>query len=305
MTPQEKLQAAKQSADARRNESASTSYQVLFDNKGKPVLPVIPKLDDVAGHCAWLTSVFNLDPKHPITGGRREGLHGPEGHVNLTRADAPPIRFEPASKINTPAKLIETLSWRMTHTDNAVHALTSEHCRQIAHVIRMLCGATSTITEAQEALAIVGTFLQGAVPAEGLHTTYGTPSQRYEAATALRRELDQITGRPVGPPRYFVDAGIVDKETGELVTERGELVISVSDLQDASRRHIGSSLPHGWLAGRMSTAGWTRIELQGYGLPGRAGRQGPHARIGAYRGHLPADADVPGNSKQTDQGVNT
>lgn len=81
-----------------------------FDANGKLLLPPIRGRDDTAGHCEWLTCVFNLDPAHPITGGRREGLLGPEGHVVLYRAGATPIRFEPATKINTPAKLIETLS---------------------------------------------------------------------------------------------------------------------------------------------------------------------------------------------------
>ena len=45
---------------------------------------------------------------HRIAGGEREGLHGPDGHVVLRRAGAPQIRFEPATNLNSPAKLIET-----------------------------------------------------------------------------------------------------------------------------------------------------------------------------------------------------
>ena len=79
----------------------------LFDTKGNLVAPEVPARTDVAGLCAWLTLMFNLDPAHPITGGRRQGAAGPEGHVALTRADAPEIRFEPVTRTNTPAKLIE------------------------------------------------------------------------------------------------------------------------------------------------------------------------------------------------------
>ena len=46
-------------------------------------------------HIRWV----QLDPEHPITGGARQGLAGPEGHVELCRAGAPPIRFEPAARI--------------------------------------------------------------------------------------------------------------------------------------------------------------------------------------------------------------
>src|SRR5947209_3568368 len=118
---------------SRNGNGAVDRWGVLFDAKGALLLPELADHDDLPGHCAWLTSVFNLTTQHPITGGRREGLLGPEGHVVLYRADAPPIRFEPAARINTPAKLIETLSWRMTSTDGAVHALKAEHCRLIAH----------------------------------------------------------------------------------------------------------------------------------------------------------------------------
>ena len=83
------------------------SYDVKFDDKNRLVLPRVPHVDDVAGHCAWLTNVFSLDPAHPITTGRKEGVRGPKGHVVLDRADAPPIRFEPATKLNAPRHLIE------------------------------------------------------------------------------------------------------------------------------------------------------------------------------------------------------
>jgi hypothetical protein len=64
-------------------------------------------------------------------------------------------------------------------------------------------------------------------------------------------------------------------------------VIAVSNLQDAARRHVGSSLPHGWVDARMEAIGWERITLDGYDQSGRDGRRrGRHARIDAYRGQL-------------------
>jgi len=221
-------------------------------------------------------ALFALDVARPITGGAREGLRGAAGHVVLTRAGAPPLRFEPASKINQPPRLIEDLSWQTLASDGAVHAFKAEHCRQIAHVVRMLTDATHAPTDAQETAGIVGTFQSGAQAVEGL-TTYGTAAQRYEAATALQRALDDVTGRALGPPRYLQDVNT------------GELVVRVGDLADAARRHVGSSLARGWLDARMAGLGWERITLDGHAHPGREGRAGPHLRITAYRGLLPAD----------------
>ena len=264
---------------ARSNGAGPTRYECLFDDKGKLLLPEVPARGDIAGLCAWLTAVFNLDPAHPITSGRREGLRGPEGHVALERASAGPIRFEPAAKINSPTKLIETLSWRMIESDGAVHALNTGHCREIALVVRMLCGASEAMTDEQEASGIVGTFMQSAIAVAG-HTTYEPGGRAYEAAVALRRELDETTGRQVGPAHYLVDENT------------GELVIAASDLQEAARRHVGSSLPRGWLDARLTTLQWQRITIDGHALPGRAGRQGPHATVIAYRGHLQAKDPV-------------
>lgn len=262
-------------ADDKEHEPGG-AYQVTFDAKGKLQLPPTPSVEDIAGLCAWLTVVFSLDPAHPITRAVHEGLIGKDGHVVLHRAgDAGPIRFEPAAHINQPARLIETLSWRLGPQDGAVHAFKGDHCRVISHVIRMACGAFETASDADEAAGIVGTFLHIAVAVDG-RTTYGTPAQRYEAALGLRHETDEIHGRPVGPPRYLIDANT------------GELVIGVRDLAEAARHHVGSGLARGWLDARMATLGWARVTLQGYGHPGRAGRQDPHARINAYRGHLPA-----------------
>lgn len=240
----------------------------------KLVLPATPQPDDIAGLCGWLTVTFNLDRRHPIIGGAHEGIRGPEGHVALHRADAPALRFEPATRINTPLKLIESLNWRMLTTDGAIPAFKTDHCRQIGHVVRMLCGRTTTLSEADEAAGIVGTLMQSGEPVEGL-TLYGTTAQRHEAGTALQRPLDEHTGRPTGAPRYLVDANT------------GELVIRVSDLAEAASRHTGSSLPRGWLDARMENLGWVRSCIDAHALPGRSGRTGPHTRMEVYRGLLP------------------
>ncbi len=264
---------------------------VTFDEKGRLLLPETPAYNDPTGLCSWLTCVFNLDRVHPITGGTRQGLHGPEGHVELSRAGAESIRFEPARHINQSARLIEWLSWQRLPTDGAIHALKAEHCREISRVIVMLCGLHAKLTARQEADGIVGDLLHIGEPVEG-RTTYGTPSQRYEAAVALRRAVDEITGRKIGVPRYLIDAGKLDPDTGELIEhEEPVYVIAVSDAHEIARRHIGSSLARGWLDARMESLGWERLTLDGHGQPGRAGRQGPHARIYAYRGSLPAIQD--------------
>jgi Bifunctional DNA primase/polymerase, N-terminal/Primase C terminal 1 (PriCT-1) len=261
-----------------RYKPATASYAIDFNDKGALVLPPAPEVDDLAGHAAWLTAVLALDSRHPITVGRREGLRGPEGHIVLSRAGAEPIRFEPATRINAPQRLVETLAWQTLPTDGAVPPLKGAHCQQIAHVVRMLCGASECVTEAQEAEGIVGTFLQVATPIEGV-SSYGNSRERYATAVALRREVDEITGHHVGPPRY-----VVDEQTRELV-------IAVSDLADAARRHVGSTVPRGWLDARMETLGWRRIRLDGHAVPRQAGRVGAHARINAYRGHLSAESD--------------
>ena len=260
--------------------AAVAAYALEYDAKGLK-LPPAPELQDVAGQCAWLSAVFALDPEHPIVSGERQGVFGPEGHVELRRAGARSIRFEPASTINTPMKLVEVLTWRGEATDGAVPALKGAHCREIAHVIRMLCGAVETLSDEQEAAGIVGTFMQTAVPLDLDVTTYGTTGERYEAAVALRRETDQVTGRPIGPPRYGYDSNTI------------EMLVTVGDLADAARRHTGASLPRGWLDARMAALGWQRVTLEGRALPGRAGRNGPHARINVYRGHLTTRDDDP------------
>jgi hypothetical protein len=271
--------------------SATTDYKVMFDDKGKLLLPELQNHDDAAGLCSWLTASFNLDGRHRITSGIRQGVRGPDGHVVLARVDAAPIRFEPAARINNPTRLIETLSWQTLPTDGAIYALKADHCREISYAVRMLCGLHKTMTDADEAEAIVGDLMSAGEPVEG-HTTYGTPGQRYEAAVALRRAVDEVTGRKIGQSRYLLDAGRFDASTGELTPhEQPVYVVAIGDLQETARRHIGSTLPRGWLDARMETLGWARITIDGHQIPGRDGRNGPHARIYAYRGALPARED--------------
>jgi hypothetical protein len=270
---------AKSLGQASSNGARPREYKVTWDTSGKGtpklVLPPKPQAADVAGQCAWLTCVFNLDPAHPITGGKREGLAGPDGHAVLHRAGAPPLRFEPIRRLSTPAKLAEDLEGWNQPFDGEVYGYTTEHARKVHHVVRMLCGVAGTRTAEDETAAIIGTFLRGADAIEG-HTTCGTSGQRYEAATALRETRDRA-------PHYLIDLNT------------GELVICVSDLMFAARRYIGGSVPRGWLDARMAGLGWDRRQLQGFALPGRAsapdGRRGPHARVDVYRGHLPAEVD--------------
>jgi hypothetical protein len=251
---------------------------VRVDRKGNLVLPEVPAPEDLDGCCAWLTAVFNLNRAHPIVRGEHQGLRGPAGHVVLHRLNADPLRFEPASRLNAPAKLIEDLAWRMLPSDGAVPGFKGEHARQITHVVRMLCGASRAASDEQETAGLVGAFLQGAVAVEG-HTTYGESGARYEAARALQRDLDELTGRPLGPARYLIDR------------ETGELAIPVGALTAHARGYIGGSLQRGWLDGRMDGLGWQRVRLDGHQLSGRAGRAGPHARVDVYRGLLPTEPD--------------
>jgi len=269
------MSAAEQRAVVADLRAAKTSAATAA---GKLTLPPAPAPDDRAGQCSWLTAAFALDPAHPVTGGAREGLRGAAGHVVLNRAGAPPLRFEPATHLNQPQRLIEDLSWQMLPSDGAVPALKGEHCRAVAHVVRMLTDAARAVTDAQETAGIVATFLSGAEPVEGL-TVYGTTAQRYEAANGLQRDLDAITGRPLGAPRYLVDENT------------GELVIRAGGLAEAGRRHVGSSLARGWLDARMDNLGWARVALDGHAVSGREGRHGPHARCHVYRGHLPGADD--------------
>lgn len=260
-------------ARARARSGAGPAVEMTITDKGKLALPPVPIETDVAGHCAWLTCVFNLNLLNPITGGHWQGVRGPDGQIALHRADAPDIRFDPARAMNTAKQLTESFVGRKHTGDGMLHAFTVEHCRRISYVVQCLCDTSGAQTEQEEATGIIGTFMQGATAVDG-HTTYGTAAQRYEAAFALRREVDDKTGRPAGPMRYVIDLNT------------GELVIAVGDLADAARRHVGSSLPRGWLDGRMANLGWDRARLDGHAKPGRAGRSSPHATVNVYRGHL-------------------
>lgn len=253
-----------------------TAYVISFDDKGEMVLPGIPATDDRVGLCQWLTAAFALDTGHPITEGRRLGVAGPEGHIELKRAGAEPIRFEPATKLNTPAKLIETLSWCTLPTDGMTPAYKGKHVRQIVHVVRALCGLGERVSATDEAAGIVATFLNGAHVVEG-YTTSGTGPQRYEAATALQRDLDDSSGRPLGPPRCLLDV------------DTGAVVIRVSDLQEIARRYIGGSIARGFLDARMTALGWERLTLDGHATAGRQRTSNPHARCRVYRGFLPRE----------------
>ena len=108
---------------------AGGGMAVTLDDKGKMMLPPAPAPTDIAGLCSWLTVVFALDPAHPITSGERQGRAGPEGHVELRRAGAASIRFEPMSKIIQPHRLVSELAGRLIPTDGAVPAFKGDHCR--------------------------------------------------------------------------------------------------------------------------------------------------------------------------------
>ena len=167
---------------------AGGGMAVTWDDKGKMNLPPAPAPTDIAGLCSWLTVVFALDPAHPITSGERQGRAGPEGHVELRRAGAASIRFEPMSKIIQPHRLVSDLAGWLIPTDGAVPAFKGDHCRAINHVIRMLCGTSGRLSAADEAAAIVGTFLSGAQPVERL-TTFGTvPSALRSGDSAATRD---------------------------------------------------------------------------------------------------------------------
>lgn len=271
---------AERAGDPSRNgaalEQRPTRYAVTFtgDRVPKLILPVVPAHDDHAGLLAWQTSVMGLDPRHPATRAVHEGQAGPDGHVHISRAGAPPIRFEPASIVNTARKFLPALGWQLQPTDREPFGFKDEHCRRIAHVLRLACGTSKAPDAKQEAAAIAGTFLGRSEAVEG-YTGYGTSPQRYEAAEALRRD-DYGS-----PARYLIDS------------QTGELCIRVSDLQAAAREHVGASLPHGWLQARMEHLGWDRVRLDGHRSPGREGRGGPHARCDVFRGHLPTDDDGP------------
>jgi hypothetical protein len=211
--------------------------------------------------------VLHLDPAHPVFEGVHQGPPDGSGHVELRRLDAPALRFEPASRISDARRLSDTLVWQGIQTDDEPYAWSNPQATKIAHVVGLLCGSTRTRTTAQETSLIVTTYLEASDAVEG-YTTYGTPEQRYEAATELRPKL--------GANRYLIDENT------------GELVIRVSDLTAVARTVIGGGLERGWLDARMEDLGWARRTLDGRATAGREGRKdGGHAHPDVYRGHLP------------------
>lgn len=269
------LAATLDAKSAAANGAKPDTPTVSIDASGKLTLPPVPAVGDHHALAQWLTVSFGLDPAHPITRAERQGLAGPQGHVELFRAGAQSIRLEPVKVVNQPPRLIETVSGWATHTDGPIHALKADHCRLIAHVVRMLCGHGEAITARQEAEGIVGMLQQSAEAIEGL-TTRGTSSERYEAADALG-------GDPAD--RYHAPRYLIDRNTGELVIRAG-------DLGDVARRYVGGSVARGWLDARLRAIGWERATLDGHAIEGRSGRTGPHARCVIYRGLLPHAEDA-------------
>jgi hypothetical protein len=246
-------------------------YAIEFDAKGKPKLPELPEHDDLVGWCDFLTAVLHLDAVHPVTSGRHIGLVGGQGHIVLDRLGAPELEFRPASRIAKGDTLGADLVWQLLPGDGAPYQWSNHQATRIARVVRWLCDASGAITSRQETAQILTTYIEAAEEVQG--NTYGTPGERYEAACALRPELDNY-GR-VKARRFLADA------------TKPEIAIRVSDLARVAREALGSSVPHGWLDGHMDGFGWERVELQGQSLDGRDGRvRGLHASCDVYRGPI-------------------
>jgi hypothetical protein len=224
----------------------------------------------------------------PVTGAEwAQGGRGPEGSILVTRAGgAPPLKFEPAARaLNSPMKIMESMTGRRAPGDGMMWAIGNAHCREIRYVVEVLAQATAGDKDRIDVELILSMYMQRAERIDDLGplTTYGGRLQRYEAAKALSRSHD---GEPM---RYFVDAETgerVNGDTGEILDPGGDpqFVIPVGDLQKVARDHLGSSVPRGWLDTRMAELGWTRISIDGHRDGGRMGRQGPHAKCFAYRG---------------------
>lgn len=249
---------------APETEREDKDYPIYFDDKNK--LQVHPHPSGNEEICQWLTGVLR-SRQHPIFAGQHFGSGG-RGKVELLRVGAEPMKFEPASLLNTSKHLIATLVWQ---ADEPPYGLRDEHAREIAFTVRLLCGPHRELTDTEETFGIIHTYVAEAIAIEG-HTLHGTVPQRYEALKATRRDLDGTTGRPIGPPRYLVDA------------QTDDLVVPVAELQTVARRFIGSSIAHGWLDARMEGIGWARISLSAHAEPGRAGRHSDHVHFDAYRG---------------------
>lgn len=247
------------------------------DKTPKLILPGIPVHDDLVALAAWITSVLRLDVRFPVVKASHHGVRGQEGHIELHRAGCDSIHFEPAAIVSSARRLGPALQWQLEPTDGEPYGFKDEHCKRIAHVLRLLCGVSSAPSETQETENIIGTFLQGAKAIEG-RTTHGTTAQRYQAAEALKSDGDS-RGSAWGQ-HYLIDS------------QTGEIVIRVGDLQEGARRQIGSSLPRGWLDARIDGLGWKRCRLDGHAESGRTGRAGgSHLRIDVYRGYWPVDEE--------------
>ena len=244
----------------------------------KPVLPELPPRANLAALLAWATAVLALDPVHPLTGARHLGASGASGVVELDRYDAPLLTFDPAGVIGNGVKLTDALTWQLIDSDGDPFPWSVVQAQRIARVVRRICKSDPTDpvrTLADDAAAAVVTLTHTAELREGC-TTYGGSGERYEAARALAPVIDDH--ERVLRPSYLIDR------------DTGEIVVRVSDAAHVARRMVGS-LRRGWLDGAMRALGWRRFTLQGYGLPGRAGRRGPHTHCDVYRGHLPTDDD--------------
>lgn len=257
----------------RANGSHSTladHYAVDRDAKtGKPILPELPATDDPGAQSWWLTNVFNLDRAHAVTGAQYTGLSGGRGNVEISRDGAAHIHFEPATRLNKGTTLQESLSWQTIPTDGIPWPWSNAQCVTVVRIVNLLCAAGGKVSREQETESIATALMGQAQEVVG-HIA-GSPAERYEAIANLKPPEDG-NGRPIGM-RYLVDA------------DTGEFVMRASDLLAVSRKMYGS-LPHGWLDARMQELGWQRLRVQGYALPGRDGRAGPHLRCDVFIGRL-------------------
>lgn len=263
---------ATEAADARPGEqSATPAYALEIDAKGNLLLPEKPSMDDVVGLCAWTTAVFGLDQRHPITGGKRRGVRGVTGCVELTRLDAQSLIIDPVTRLNVPLRLSEALTAHRLPSDDVIPPFRGPHCRDIAHAVIMLAGTDGTLTEAQETASILGTLMHVAEEADVKVTCHGSAAQRAEVVHALRHGYDE-------PIRYVRDCFT------------GAIVVTVRDLNEVAKKHMGGTLRHGWLEARMDSFGWVRRELQGYDEE-PDGSRGQHREVGIYRGFLAGGTD--------------
>lgn len=74
---------------ASRNGTGGYAVHFTDDKQPKLILPDVPAHDDLAGLCAWLTCVLQLDSQHPVTGAAHQGQSGPrdtsKSHVPMPR----------------------------------------------------------------------------------------------------------------------------------------------------------------------------------------------------------------------------